>query len=88
MPSAPGYKRNYQQERRTSLARGERDDNVARKQARRDLEKEGRVAKGDNKDIDHVVPLSKGGSVGKSNLKVKTASANRSYPRTKTGAVK
>lgn len=88
MASPPGYKRDYKQERKTSLARGERTDNIERKRARRALEKEGRVSKGDGKDIDHVVPLSKGGSVGKSNLKVKPASSNRSFARTKSGAVK
>jgi len=88
MPSAPGYKRNYKQERKTSLERGEAPDNAARKRARRALEAEGRVKPHDGKDVDHVTPLSKGGSVGKGNLRVKSVSSNRSFPRTPSGAVK
>jgi 5-methylcytosine-specific restriction endonuclease McrA len=45
--------------------------------------KAGRVAKGDGKDVDHKVPLSKGGSTNKSNLKVTSVHANRSYKRQK-----
>lgn len=88
MPSAPGYKRDYKQERATSLSRGEGPKNADRKQARRDMEKKGLVKPFDGKDVDHKVPLSKGGSVGVGNLRVKSAAANRSYPRTKTGAMK
>jgi hypothetical protein len=54
MPSSPGYKRDYKQERATAKARGETDDNAARKQARRDMEKAGKVKPFDNKDVDHV----------------------------------
>ena len=61
---------------------------AARNKARRMLEKEGRVSKGDGKDVDHVKPLSKGGSTGRSNLRVKSASANRSFARTKSGKMK
>lgn len=88
MTSAPSYKRDYKTERATSLARGERDGNVARKQARREMEKAGRVKPHDGKDVDHTVPLSKGGSAGKGNLRVKTASDNRSFARTSSGSIK
>lgn len=54
---------------------------AARNKARAEMAKEGRVSKGDGKDVDHKVPLSKGGSTGKSNLAVKSVHANRSYPR-------
>ena len=40
------------------------------------------------KDIDHVVPLSKGGSNARSNLKLKSASANRSFSRNSDHTVK
>ena len=50
--------------------------------------REGKVKKGDGKDIDHKRPLSKGGSTSRSNLRVISASKNRSYPRTKTGKMK
>ncbi len=47
-----------------------------RNKARRRLEKEGRVHKGDNKHVHHKKPLSKGGSNSKSNLKVVDAKSN------------
>lgn len=59
-----------------------------RNKARRQLEREGRVSKGDGKDVDHVRPLSKGGSTSKSNLRVKSKSSNRSYKRNKDGSMK
>lgn len=52
-------------------------DRAARNKARRMMEKEGRVSKGDGKDIDHKKPLSKGGSNGRKNLRVMSKSANR-----------
>lgn len=61
---------------------------AARNKARRELTREGKVRKGDGKDVDHKVPLSKGGSKSRSNLRVLSASTNRSYPRTKSGKMK
>lgn len=88
MPSSKNYKRDYKTERATSLARGENPGNIARKQARRDMEKAGRVSPKDGKDVDHIKPLSKGGAVGTGNLRVKTAADNRSFARTSSGAIK
>jgi len=51
---------------------------AARVQARRILEREGRVRKGDGKDVDHIVPLRSNGSTGRSNLRVQPRSVNRS----------
>lgn len=59
-----------------------------RNKARRMLEREGIVHKGDGKDVDHVKPLSKGGTSTRSNLKAKPASANRSYKRKSDGSMK
>lgn len=59
-----------------------------RNNARRRLEAEGRVHKGDGKDVDHKKPLSKGGSNQSNNLRVRSKSANRSFPRTKTSKMK
>lgn len=59
-----------------------------RNKARRMLEREGVVHKGDGKDVDHVKPLSKGGKTVRSNLKPKAASANRSYKRKSDGSIK
>ena len=54
---------------------------AARNKARAMMEKEGLVHKGDGKDVDHKKALSKGGKTVRSNLRVKDASANRSYAR-------
>lgn len=51
---------------------------VARNKARRMMEKEGLVHKGDGKHVDHKNPLGKGGSTGRSNLRVLSASKNSS----------
>jgi hypothetical protein len=63
-------------------------DRAKRNAARRELEKEGRVSKGDGKDVDHKKPLSKGGGNGRSNLRVRSSSANKSFARKKNGAMK
>ncbi len=59
-----------------------------RNAARREMEKKGLVHKGDGKDVDHKTPLAKGGGNGKGNLRVVSASANRSFPRTKGAKMK
>jgi hypothetical protein len=61
---------------------------VARNKARAELMKKGKVSKGDGKDVDHVTPLSKGGTNSASNLKVKSASKNRSFSRNPDHSVK
>lgn len=52
-----------------------------RNAARRKMEAAGKVHKGDGKDVDHVRALSKGGTNRTSNLRVRSASNNRSYSR-------
>lgn len=92
MPSSPGYRRNYAQERRTAIKRGETlgsdSDNAKRKKLRRQFEKAGLVHEGDGKDVDHKVALSKGGGNTRRNGRVTSASANRSFPRNKDGSMK
>jgi len=90
MASSPNYKRDYTQsgEGKYDSTPKRKKARAARNKARRQLTKEGKVRKGDNLDVDHRVPLSKGGSTGRSNLRVVPASKNRSYPRTKKGAMK
>jgi hypothetical protein len=61
---------------------------AARNQARAIMEREGKVTKGDGKDVDHKKPLSKGGTTTPSNLRVKSASANRSYARNSDHTIK
>ena len=63
-------------------------DRAKRNGARRMLESEGKVSKGDGKDVDHKKPLSKGGSNGKSNLRVTSKRSNRSFSRTSNGSMK
>lgn len=52
-----------------------------RNAARREAESEGRVHKGDGKEVDHKKPLSRGGSNADSNLRVISRRQNRSYRR-------
>ena len=59
-----------------------------RNKARAELMRDGKVKKGDGKDVDHKKPLSKGGTTTRSNIAAKPASANRSFNRTSTGAIK
>ena len=61
---------------------------AARNKARRMLMKEGVVAKGDGKDVDHKQPLSKGGTTRRSNLKAVPASKNRSFKRNPDHSIK
>ncbi len=56
-------------------------DRAARNKARRKAIREGRVKKGDGKELDHKVPLSKGGSRSTSNTRVVSRKTNRSYAR-------
>ena len=81
--------RNYQQEYKnydgTPAVKKKR---AQRNKARRMLEREGVVKKGDGKDVDHVTPLSKGGTSARSNLRAKPATANRSFKRKSDGSMK
>lgn len=79
------YKSEYKNYQGSAIQKKRR---AMRNKARRQLEREGRVSKGDGKDVDHVRPLSKGGSTSKSNLRVKSKSSNRSYKRNKDGSMK
>lgn len=56
--------------------------------ARREMEKAGKVHKGDGKDVDHKVPLSKGGSTNRSNLRVVDSTTNRSFSRNSDSSLK
>jgi hypothetical protein len=66
----------------------QKKNRAKRNKARAQLEAEGRVSKGDGKDVDHITPLSKGGSTGKGNLRVKSKASNRSFPRNKDSSIK
>ena len=61
---------------------------VKRNKARRMLEDEGLVKKGDGKHVDHKTPLSKGGSNKRSNLRVKDGKKNSSFARNSNKSIK
>jgi hypothetical protein len=86
MPRWPaGYKkkhpeRDYKKEAAKEGQPEQTKDRVARNKARREMEKAGKVHKGDGKEVDHKTPI--GGKAnknnyGKSNLQVISRSENR-----------
>ena len=79
------YKKEYEQYDGTPAVKKKR---AARNAARRLMMKKGKVHKGDGKDVDHAKPLSKGGTNSTGNLRVKSASANRSFSRNSDHTVK
>lgn len=90
MPFMKDGKRNYKAE-----LQWEKDSKpqrvkqrAARNAARADMMAEGKVKKGDGKHVDHKKPLSKGGSVSKSNLRVVKAKTNLAVSRNKDGSLK
>lgn len=85
----PRKVRDYKDEYKKYQGTAEQKVNRAKRNtARRQAEAAGKVSKGDGRDVDHRTPLSKGGSNSPKNLRVRSASANRSFKRTKTGKVK
>lgn len=52
-----------------------------RNQARREAEREGKVKKGDGKEVHHKKALSNGGTNAKSNRSIVSRKKNRSYRR-------
>ena len=88
MPYMTNGKRDYKKQQAYDGKPSVVKDRAKRNAARRELEKEGKVSKGDGKDVDHKKPLSKGGSTSRSNLRVTSKSANRSFARKKNGAMK
>ena len=79
------YKQEYANYDGTEAVKKKR---AQRNKARRMLEATGVVHKGDGKDVDHKKPVSKGGATTRSNLRVKTASANRTFDRKSDHSVK
>ena len=85
MPSSPNYKRNYKQEANTESPLRKKKRNM-RNKARRIAIKAGVAKRNDGKDIHH-----KDGNAmnnKRSNLTVKSASKNRSFPRTRSASKK
>lgn len=85
MPRNPrDYKKEYEAYDGTPEVKKKRAE---RNRARRQLMAEGKVAKGDGKDVHHVTPLAKGGLSG-SKLKPVPAAKNRSFARDKNARMK
>lgn len=85
------YKKEYQQQ----LARGEQESRNARERARYAIDKtgvdknhNGKADRREGKDIEHVVPLSKGGTNKKGNLRIESQHQNRSFSRNSDHTVK
>ncbi len=79
------YKREYNLYQGSAEQRKRRSERtVARNQANAD----GRTSKGDGKDLDHIRPLSKGGSNSISNTRVVSEGKNRSFARNSNGSLK
>lgn len=85
----PRKVRDYKDEYKKYQGTEEQKKNRAlRNNARRKAEASGKAHKGDGKDVDHKVPLSKGGSNSTRNHRIVSQGTNRSFERTKTGAMK
>lgn len=73
-------KRDYAKEYKDYHAKPEQKKNRAQRNAARDeMERAGRVAKGDGMDVDHKKPIRAGGGNGKANLRVVTPKVNRGW---------
>ena len=89
MPFMKNGKRDYKKEVARYTSKPEVvHKRVLQNKARREMEREGMVSKGDGKAVDHKTPLSKGGSADRSNLRVVPASQNNSFSRNKDGSLK
>jgi len=74
---ARDYKREYETYQGTEQQKKNR---AQRNAARRTATKDGKVTKGDGKDVSHKVAFDKGGS-NKQGVRVESASKNRSFAR-------
>lgn len=82
MMGTPANKRDYKKEYADYHGTEEQiKKRGQRVKARRMLEKEGAVSKGDGKDVDHKKPLRSGGSTARSNLRVRSVKSNRGDTR-------
>jgi hypothetical protein len=89
VPYMTNGKRDYKRENEEYNSRPENiKKRSERTTARRQANAAGITHKGDGKDLDHIKPLSKGGTSAKSNLRVTSAGENRSFSRNKDGSMK
>ncbi len=80
--------RDYSQQREYNATPAATAKRVANNSARATAIRNGQAKVGDGKDVDHKVPLSKGGTNAASNLRVVDRSENRSFSRTSSSGVK
>lgn len=81
------YEREYElQRQRGESGTGSDSGNAKRKRLRRMVLKRRDLE--DDEEVDHVVPLSKGGANTVRNARVVSRGANRSFPRNADGSVK
>jgi len=59
-----------------------------RNSARASMVEKGKAKVGDGRDVDHIVPLSKGGTSSPSNLRIRPSRDNRSFSRNSDHTVK
>ena len=64
----------------------QKEARAQRNAARREAEREGKVHKGDGKDVDHKTPIRKGGTNADSNIRVVDKEDNRGWRKGKRGA--
>ena len=76
------YKKEYKQQ----VERGELPARMERQRARNEMDKKGTKRAG--KVIDHITPLSKGGTNAPSNLKLTSRAKNASFSRNSDHTVK
>ena len=82
-------KRDYKKENKLFNSRPEQiKKRSERTVARRQANASGLTHLHDGKDLDHRIPMSKGGKTIPSNLRVVSASSNRSFSRNKDGSLK
>lgn len=77
--------RDYRQEYKTQVARGEHESRMERQRARRAMDKKGVSRTG--KDVAHMKALSKGGK-NSDGVALQAPSRNRSFKRNKDGSMK
>ena len=80
--------RPYKHEYELQKKRGEHESRMERQRTRREFDKEHGHAARAGKDLEHIKPLSKGGTNSKSNIRVESQHDNRSFHRNSDHSIK